>query len=90
MEFTRIPPHDFMACTGATLRFTVIDNCVSGLICVTLSIDTAIHNIGTAGFILMCSAGYKCVVAICCNISEAPPPLLSLGFNSFHVCPRVL
>lgn len=90
VDLTCIPPHDFMACTVTTLRFTVIANCISRLLCVTLSIDTAIHNTGTAGSVLMCSAGFKCVVAICYNISEVPPPLLSLGFNSFHTCPRVL
>ena len=90
MDLTCTPPHDFMACTVTTLRFAVIDNCISRLRCVTLSIHTAIHNIGTAGSLLMCSARFKCVVALCCNISEAPPPLLSLGFNSFHACPRVL
>lgn len=90
MELTCTPPDNFMTCTVTTLRFTVIDNYISRLLCVTLSIDTAIHNIGTAVSILMCSAGFKCVVALCCDISEALPPLLSLGLNSFHACPRVL
>lgn len=88
MELTCTPPDNFMACTVTTLRFTVIDNCINRLLCVTLSIDTAIHNIGTA--ILMCCAGFECVVDLCCNISEGSAPLLSLGLNRFHACRRVL
>ena len=90
MELTCTPPYEFMACTVTTLHFTVNDNCMSRLLCVKLSIDTAIHNIGTAGSIFMCNARFKCVVALCCNISGAPPPLLNLAFNSFHAWPRVL